>query len=61
MQNPMQLMQQFSQFAGSYKGNAEQEARQMLRNANLNQNQLNKIQSMANMIYGVAQRFGIIK
>jgi hypothetical protein len=51
----------FSQFITGYKGNPEQEARQMIQNANLNQAQLNKIQSSANMIYGMAQKFGIFK
>ena len=59
--NPLQLMQMFSQFITGYKGNPEQEARQMIQNANLNQAQLNKIQSSANMIYGMAQKFGIFK
>lgn len=59
--NPMQMMQQFRQFMSGYKGNPQQEAMQMIQNANLNQNQLNKIQGAANMIYGMAQKFGILK
>lgn len=59
--NPAQLMQMFSQFMERYKGNPEQEARLKIQQANLNQAQLNKIQNSANMIYGMAQRFGILK
>ena len=59
--NPVQIMQMLSQFVTGYRGNPEQEARQMLQSANLNQTQLNKIQQSANMIYGMAQRFGIFK
>lgn len=63
--NPMQMMQMLSQFIdgknGINAGNAEQIGRQMIQNANLNQSQLNKLQNGANMIYGMAQKFGIIK
>lgn len=59
--NPMQMMQQFQQFMSGYKGNPQQDAMQMIQSANLNQNQLNKIQSAANMIYSMAQKFGILK
>lgn len=64
-QNPMELMQMLSQFADGSNGlnvnNAEQRGRQILQQANLNQSQLNKIQSMANMLYGMARTFGILK
>lgn len=59
--NPAQLMQMLNQFATGYKGNPEQQARQLIQQANLNQSQLNKLQNSANMIYGMAQRFGLIK
>lgn len=61
LNNPQQLMQMFNQFATGYKGNPEQEARQLIQQANLNQAQLNKLQNSANMIYGMAQRFGLLK
>lgn len=55
-------MQQFQQFMNGYKGgNPEQMGRQMIQQANLNQQQLNKLQTTANMIYGMAQKFGIFK
>lgn len=57
----MQMIQMLNQFASNYKGNPEQEARQAIQNANLNQAQLNKLQTTANMIYGMAQKFGILK
>lgn len=63
--NPMQMMQMLSQFMngnnGLNIGNAEQIGRQLIQNSNLNQNQLNKLQNGANMIYGMAQKFGIFK
>ena len=65
LNNPMQIMQMLNQFADGRNGlnvnNAEQMGRQVLQQANLNQNQLNKLQQSANMIYGMAQRFGIFK
>lgn len=61
----MQLMQMLSQFIDGRNGlnvsNAEQRGREIIQQANLNQNQLNKIQNAANMVYGMAQKFGIIK
>lgn len=63
--NPIELMQMLNQFTDGSNGlntqNAEQRGRMIIQQANLNQSQLNKIQSMANMIYGMAQRFGILK
>ena len=63
--NPVQLMQMFGQFTNGQNGlnvnNAEQMGRQVIQRANLNQVQLNKIQNMANMLYGMAQKFGMIK
>ena len=61
LNNPAQLMQMLNQFTSGYRGNAEQEARQLIQQANLNQSQLNKLQNSANMIYGMAQRFGLLK
>ena len=61
----MQIMQMLNQFIDGSNGlnvnNAEQMGRQMIQQANLNQNQLNKLQSSANMIYGMAKRFGIFR
>lgn len=62
---PKQLMQMFTQFSNGQNGlnvnNAEQTGRDILQRVNLNQGQLNMIQSAANMIYGMAQKFGILK
>lgn len=60
-QNPMEIMQQLKTFMGGYKGDPEQEARQMIQQAGLNQQQLNQLQSQANSIYAMAQKFGLIK
>lgn len=61
----MQIMQMLNQFIDGSNGlnvnNAEQIGRQMIQQANMNQNQLNKLQSSANMIYGMAKRFGIFR
>lgn len=65
MSNPIQVMQMFSQFTNGRNGldvnNAEQMGRQVIQQANLNQRQLNKLQTTANMIYAMAQKFGIFK
>lgn len=61
----MELMQMLSQFTDGRNGlnisNAEQKGREIIRQANLNQAQLNKVQGAANMIYGMARRFGLIR
>lgn len=61
----MQIMQMLSQFMNGGNGininNAEQIGRQRIQQANLNQKQLNQLQSSANMVYSMAQRFGILK
>lgn len=61
MQNPMETMQQLSNFMSGYKGNPEQEAREKIRNSGLTQQELNQLQSRANYIYGMARMFGLIK
>lgn len=60
-QNPIQMMQQLKQYMSNYKGNPEQEARQMIANAGLNQKELNALQSTANMLYGMGKQMGFIK
>lgn len=60
-QNPMEIMQQLKSFMSGYKGDPEQEARKMIQQAGLNQQQLNQLQSQANSIYAMAQQFGLIK
>ena len=60
-QNPTEMMQQLKNFISGYNGNPEQEARQIIQQSGLNQNQLNQLQSQANNIYAMAQKFGIIK
>lgn len=59
--NPMQMMQQLKDYMTNYRGNPEQEARQMIAQAGLDQKQLNDLQKTANMIYGMAQMMGFIK
>lgn len=63
--NPNEIMQMLTKFTDGSNGlnvfNAEQTGREIIQKANLNQNQLNMIQQSANMVYGMAQRFGILK
>ncbi len=48
-------------FMSGFKGDPEQEARKMIQQAGLNQQQLNQLQSQANNIYSMAQQFGLFK
>lgn len=57
MQGPMsgfpQLLQQFKQFKASFKGDPKAEVEKMLQSGKISQDQLNKIQSMANQFQGL--------
>lgn len=48
MNNFPQLLQQFKQFKASFKGDPKAEVEKMLQSGKISQDQLNKIQSMAN-------------
>lgn len=61
MNNPMQMMVQFSQYINNYRGNPQQEAMRMIQQSGMNQQQLNKLQNTANAMYSLAQRMGIIR
>ena len=45
--NPMQLIQQFAQFKNSFSGDPKQEVQKLLQSGQMNQSQLNQLQSMA--------------
>lgn len=48
MNNFPKLLQQFKQFKASFKGDPKAEVEKMLQSGKISQDQLNKIQSMAN-------------
>ena len=45
--NPMQMIQQFAQFKTSFSGDPKQEVQKLLQSGQMNQSQLNQLQSMA--------------
>ena len=49
----MQMVQQFKQFKASFKGDPKAEVEKMLQSGKISQDQLNKIQSMANQFQGL--------
>ena len=49
----MQMVQQFKQFKASFKGDPKAEVEKMLQSGRISQDQLNKIQSMANQFQGL--------
>lgn len=53
MNNFPQLLQQFKQFKASFKGDPKAEVEKMLKSGKISQDQLNKIQSMANQFQGL--------
>ena len=53
MNNFPQLLQQFKQFKASFKGDPKAEVEKMLQSGKISQDQLNKIQSMANQFHGL--------
>lgn len=65
LNNPMQIIQSLNQFLGMNPdlntSNAQEIGQKLIQQANLNQTELNKIQNMANMLYGIAQKFGIFR
>ncbi len=49
MSNIMNLMNQFNQFKNNFKGNPEQQVRQLLNSGQMTQSQFNQLSQMANM------------
>lgn len=49
MSNIMNLMNQFNQFKNNFKGDPEQQVRQMLSSGQMSQSQFNQLSQMANM------------
>ncbi len=46
-QNPMQMLQQFNQFRQNFQGDPKAEVEKLLQSGQLNQQQLNQLQQMA--------------
>lgn len=49
MSNMMNLINQFNQFKNNFKGDPEQQVRQMLSSGQMSQSQFNQLSQMANM------------
>lgn len=53
MSNMMNLINQFNQFKNNFRGNPEQQVRQMLNSGQMTQNQFNQLSQMANMFSNI--------
>ena len=49
MSNMMNLMNQFNQFKNNFRGNPEQQVKEMLSSGQMTQNQFNQLSQLANM------------
>ena len=56
--NPMQMIQQFAQFKNSFSGNP-QEVQKLLQSGQMNQSQLNQLQSMAQQFSQLLGQFNV--
>lgn len=52
---------QLSQFVSNYKGNPEQQSRDIILRSGISQAELNSLQMQANQLYGMARQIGILK
>lgn len=57
--NPMQMIQQFAQFKNSFSGNPRQEVQKLLQSGQMNQSQLNQLQSMAQQFSQLLGQFNV--
>lgn len=57
--NPVQMIQQFAQFKNSFSGNPQQEVQKLLQSGQMNQSQLNQLQSMAQQFSQLLGQFNI--
>jgi hypothetical protein len=51
--NPMQMIQQFNQFKNSFTGDPKQAVMNLLQSGQMNQDQLNQLQSMAKQFQSI--------
>ena len=57
--NPMQIIQQFAQFKNSFSGDPKQEVQKLLQSGQMNQSQLNQLQSMAQQFSQLLGQFNV--
>lgn len=57
--NPMQMVNQFMEFAKGFQGNPEQKVQELLANGTMTQEQLNQIIPMARQAQQMLNQFGI--
>ncbi len=57
--NPIQMIQQFAQFKNSFSGNPQQEVQKLLQSGQMNQSQLNQLQSMAQQFSQLLGQFNV--
>ena len=57
--NRMQMIQQFAQFKNSFSGNPQQEVQKLLQSGQMNQSQLNQLQSMAQQFSQLLGQFNV--
>lgn len=57
--NPMQIIQQFAQFKNSFSGDPKQEVQKLLQSGQMNQSQLNQLQSMAQQFSQLLDQFNV--
>ena len=57
--NPMQMIQQFAQFKNSFSGDPKQEVQKLLQSGQMNQSQLNQLQSMAQQFRQLLGQFNV--
>ena len=61
MNNPMQTINDLKNFMNNYRGNAQQQATQAIRDSGMNQQELNELQRKANELYNQFQNMGLIQ
>lgn len=57
--NPFQMIQQFAQFRANFRGDPEQEVRNLVASGRISQAQLNELQTMAAQFQRIMNSFGM--
>ncbi len=57
--NPMQMIQQFAQFKNSFSGDPQREVQKLLQSGQMNQSQLNQLQSLAQQFSQLLGQFNV--
>lgn len=61
MSDILQALGQLNQFKQAFKGNAQQQVQEALQNANISNEEYQKLVNDANQLYALAKQFGIVK